>query len=199
MTKSGEISPTAAFGVGDAGQGPERRRLIGPGIAIGVLSAAALAFLFYLLYGRHVAADAKERLGFLPAVNACCNAATVVLILRGLRAIRRGHVMRHRQSMLGAFAASTIFLIGYITYHAVHGDTLFPGRGWVRPVYFSILISHITLSAVALPMVLTTFYLALTRRFAVHKKWARFTYPVWLYVSATGVLVFLFLKVYTSA
>jgi putative membrane protein len=100
--------------------------------------------------------------------------------------------------MLGAFASSTLFLVGYVVYHIYHGDSRFPGQGWIRPVYFTILISHIVLSAAALPLVLTTFYLALTRRLEAHKKAARITYPIWLYVSVTGVTIFFLLRAYSS-
>ena len=164
------------------------------GIAIGLVSALALGFLLYLLYGRGANAVNADKFSFLPAMNAACNAVTAFLILRGLVLIHRREKEKHRHSMLGAFASSTLFLIGYITYHFVHGDSHFQGWGWTRPVYFSILITHITLSAVALPLVLTTFYLALSGRFEAHKKFARITYPIWLYVSVTGVVIFFFLK-----
>jgi putative membrane protein len=166
------------------------------GIGIGLFCAVALGLLLYLLYGRTVSPDATGKLAFLPAMNAACNAVTTVLILQGLIYIHHGEREKHRRSMLGAFAASTLFLLGYLTYYAVHGETHFPGQGWVRPVYFSILISHIILSAVALPLVLTTFYLALTNRLQYHKTLARITYPIWLYVSITGVVVFFFLHHY---
>jgi putative membrane protein len=168
-----------------------------PGVAIGALSAAALSFLFYLLYGRTSGSEAG-RFTFLPAVNAACNAVTTVLIVHGLVVIHRGDERRHRRSMLGAFASSTLFLVGYVVYHIYHGDSRFPGQGWIRPVYFTILISHIMLSAAALPLVLTTFYLALARRLEAHKKVARFTYPIWLYVSVTGVTIFFLLRAYSS-
>ena len=99
--------------------------------------------------------------------------------------------------MLGAVVFSVLFLTSYIVYHHFHGDTPFPGQGFIRPVYFVILISHIGLSIIALPMVLTTLYYAGTRQFQTHRKIARYTLPIWLYVSVTGVAVFLFLKAYT--
>ena len=88
------------------------------------------------------------------------------------------------------------FSISYIVNHALHGDTIFPGHGPVRVLYLSILASHIILSIVALPMVLTTFFFSLTGRFAMHRRIARWTYPIWLYVSITGVVVFVFLRAY---
>ena len=98
--------------------------------------------------------------------------------------------------MLLAFAFSSLFLISYIVNDALHGDTIFPGYGAVRTLYLSILASHIILSVVALPMVLTTFFFSLTGRFTMHRRIARFTFPIWLYVSITGVVVFVFLKAY---
>ncbi len=168
------------------------------GIGIGLFSAVALGALLYLLYGRSVSHDVTGRLAFLPALNAACNAVTLLFILRGLIAIHHGDKEKHRRNMLAAFAVSALFLIGYITYYAVHGETHFPGQGWIRPVYFSLLISHIILSAVALPLILTTFYLALTDRLQFHKTLARVTYPIWLYISITGVVIFFFLKAFTT-
>src|SRR6185295_436214 len=143
----------------------------------------------------HNTADAGQ-LAFLPALNAGCNAVTTLLILYGLVVIHHGEEEKHRQAMLGAFTSSTLFLIGYITYHYVQGETHFMGQGWIRPAYFSMLISHIILSAFALPLVLSTFYLALSGRYDLHTKFAKVTYPIWLYVSITGVLIFFVLKHY---
>lgn len=168
-----------------------------PAILISLVSTLALALLFYLIYGREASGEFAGSVAFLPALNAACNATTSVLIVLGLRAIFAKKPDLHRRLMLSAFATSTLFLIGYIVYHSVHGDTKFPGQGLIRPVYFSILISHILLSAVALPMVLGTFWLALSGDLARHKKLARWTYPIWLYVSVTGVVIFVVLKAYT--
>ena len=98
--------------------------------------------------------------------------------------------------MLLAFGFSSLFLISYIVNHAVRGDTHFPGQGAVRAVYLSVLASHVSLSVVAVPLVLTTFFFSLSGQFAMHRRVARFTLPIWLYVSITGVIVFAFLKVY---
>lgn len=168
-----------------------------PEILIVLVSAAALGFLFYLIYGRTSAGGYAGSVAFLPALNAACNALTTILIVLGLAAIGRGDREAHRRRMLSAFATSTLFLVGYIVYHALHGETKFPGQGFVRPVYFSILISHIVLSAVALPMILTTFWFALSNQFVRHVKLARWTYPIWLYVSVTGVVIYFMLKAYT--
>lgn len=168
------------------------------GTVIALVSALALGALLYILYGHKPLAGDSGRLLFLPALNAACNAVTTVLIILGLLQIHKGLEQEHRQSMLGAFASSTLFLIGYITYHYVHGDSHFMGQGRIRPIYFSILISHITLSFVALPLVLTTFYLALSGRFDAHRKFSKITYPVWLYVSVTGVVIFFLLRHFSA-
>jgi putative membrane protein len=167
-----------------------------PEIIIVLVSALALGFLFYLIYGRDTAGGYAGSIAFLPALNAACNALTTILIVLGLQAIGRGDREAHRRRMLSAFATSALFLVGYIVYHALHGETKFPGQGFVRPVYFTILISHIILSAVALPLILTTFWFALSNQLPRHVKLARWTYPIWLYVSITGVVVFFMLKAY---
>ena len=168
-----------------------------PEVLISLVSAAALGFLFYLIYGRTSSGGYAGSVAFLPALNAACNAVTTVLIVWGLMAIGRGDREAHRRRMLGAFATSTLFLIGYIVYHSLHGETKFPGQGFVRPVYFTILISHIVLSAIALPMILTTFWFALSNQLTRHVRLARWTYPIWLYVSITGVVIFFMLRAYT--
>ena len=98
--------------------------------------------------------------------------------------------------MLLALSSSAVFLVSYLVYHSVHGDTKFQGLGAVRPIYFFILISHIVLSAVVLPLIFSSFFFSLSGRFPQHKKIARYTFPLWLYVSATGVIVFLMLRAY---
>ncbi|MEM8931027.1 MAG: DUF420 domain-containing protein, partial [Acidobacteriota bacterium] len=104
----------------------------------------------------------------------------------------------HKRLMLGGVGFSALFLVTYLTYHHYHGDTPFPGQGWIRPVYFAILISHIVLSIAMLPMILLTLYHALGGRFAQHKAIARKTLPIWLYVSVTGVVIFFLLSSYVG-
>lgn len=156
-------------------------------------SFVAVAFLFWLLYLRQGGGDASA-LSFLPAVNAGLNATTSVFLIRGWFAIKAGDRELHAFCQKTAFVFSAVFLVCYIAYHSVHGDSHYPGHGLLRGVYFSILISHILLSMAALPMVLATFFFALSGRFETHRRLARLTFPVWLYVSLTGVLVFAFLK-----
>lgn len=153
------------------------------------LSAAAIAFLFWLIYGTGGGAR-SQALTWLPALNALLNSLSAACLAAGVVQIRAGHREVHRRFMLAALTCSALFLVSYIVHHALHGDTRFLGQGAIRPVYFFILISHVLLSIVALPLVLTTAFLALTARFSVHRSWARITFPIWLYVSVTGVAVF---------
>ena len=161
-----------------------------------IFSGLAIAFLFWLLYLRHGRGETAS-LDFLPAVNASLNAITTGFLLRGYLAIKSGNRNLHAFCQKSAFVFSAVFLVSYIVYHSVHGDSHFQGQGLIRPIYFSILISHILCSMVALPMVLATFFFALTGSFDTHRKLAKWTFPVWLYVSITGVLIFVVLKVYT--
>ena len=163
--------------------------------AIGAISAAALVFLVWLIYFRDPAETTGD-FAFLPAVNATLNGLSAVCLVMGVSAIRAQDRVRHQRLMMGALAFSALFLISYIIYHANHGDTRFTGQGLIRPVYFFVLISHIVLSAIALPMVLHTFYLSWSEQFARHRRWARYTFPLWLYVSVTGVLIFVLLKTF---
>lgn len=158
-----------------------------------LFSMLALGFLFWLIYLRQGGGD-SQAFAFLPAVNASLNATTSAFLIRGWFAIRAGNRKLHAFCMKSAFIFSALFLVCYVLYHAWHGDTKFLGHGMIRYVYFFILISHILLSMVALPMVLGTFFQAVTGRFETHRKWARVTLPIWLYVSLTGVLIFFFLK-----
>jgi len=162
------------------------------------VSVAAALFLFWLVYF-HPPADANgTELLFLPALNAVLNSLASVALVIGFLKIKVGKVEAHRAAMLAAFFFSSLFLVSYILNHHLHGDAKFAGQGGIRPVYFFILISHIFLSIVALPMVLITFFLSLSGRFPAHRKLARWTFPIWLYVSVTGVIVFAFLKAYNS-
>ena len=129
----------------------------------------------------------------LPALNAALNATAATLLVIGYRLIRRGRVRQHRRVMLAAFTASTLFLISYLVYHANVGSRPFPGQGPIRIVYFAILISHVVLAAVIVPLALITLTRALRERFDRHVPIARWTLPLWLYVSVTGVIVYLML------
>ena len=163
---------------------------------IGISMAASL-FLAWLVYYHQPADVAGTRLAFLPTLNAILNLLCTIFLLAGFRHIRRGEIKSHRTSMFAAFFASSLFLVSYITNHALHGDSRFHGAGHaLRTTYFTLLISHIGLSVIALPMILITFFLSLTGRFPAHRKLARFTFPIWLYVSVTGVVVYAMLSTY---
>jgi putative membrane protein len=164
--------------------------------AIVVVSGVAVSFLLWLVYMHHASAVFAGRWMFLPALNALLNGLCAIALCVGLYFIKHQKREAHRTSMLLAFAFSSVFLVSYIANHALHGDTIFPGHGPVRTLYLSILASHIILSIVALPMVLTTFFFSLTGRFAMHRRIACVTFPIWLYVSITGVAVFVFLKAF---
>ena len=129
----------------------------------------------------------------LPALNALLNAASAVLVVLAYRAIRRLQIERHRALMLWAAATSAVFLVSYLTYHARVGSVHFTAQGAPRAVYFAVLISHTVLAAATLPLVLRTLYLGLKRRDDRHRRIARWTLPIWLYVSVTGVIVYLML------
>lgn len=129
----------------------------------------------------------------LPAVNATLNAISGILLLIGWLLIRARRRDAHRLVMLGAFATSTVFLVCYLVYHAQVGSVPFTRQGWVRPVYFTILITHIILAAVTLPLAFITLFRALRLNFARHRAIARWTLPIWGYVSVTGVLVYVLL------
>jgi len=158
-----------------------------------LISTSAIGFLGWLLVvrkGGGVDAD----LSFMPGVNAALNATSATLLTLGLAAIRSGRREVHKRLMVSAFAASAVFLVGYVLYHYAHGDTPYRGVGAIRVVYFSILLTHVLLSIVMLPMILTTFYFAARQRFAAHKRLARWTLPTWLYVSVTGVVIYFMLR-----
>lgn len=129
----------------------------------------------------------------LPTLNAILNGLAALLLTAGLIQIKRGHIETHRRFMIAAFTTSVLFLISYVTYHAQAGSRPFPGTGLWRTVYFGVLIPHIVLAAAVVPMALVTLRRGLARRDAAHKSIARFTLPVWLFVSVTGVIVYLML------
>lgn len=132
-------------------------------------------------------------LAHLPAVNATLNSIAFVLLVVGQRFIRRGNVAAHRRCMMSAFVVSTLFLFTYLTYRFMGEDKKFGGTGWIRPVYFFILITHVSL-AIFVPILGTwSLVLGLKGRFEKHRRVARVTFPIWVYVSVTGVLVYVLL------
>ena len=130
----------------------------------------------------------------LPAVNATLNGLSAVLLTAGYVFIRRGNKIAHRNCMVSAFVTSTIFLICYLTYHfTVKAITRFREPEWFRPIYLAILLTHTVLAVVIVPLVLITLHRAVKERFELHRKIARWTWPLWIYVSVTGVVIYLLL------
>jgi putative membrane protein len=158
------------------------------------LAALALAFLVWLIYVAVPAGRGPDWVAFLPASDAFCNAASALCALAGFVAIRRGRRRVHRAFMLTALAWSAAFLVGYVVFHHFRGETRFLGVGAIRIVYLCLLASHVLLSFVVLPLLLATVALAGLGVFEKHRRLARWTLPLWLYVSVTGVVVYFFLK-----
>lgn len=167
--------------------------------AIAVVSAVALLVLATLMLGRGPVSGVAPTVGALPTVNALLNTLSAVLLTAGFVFIRRRNVAAHRACMLGAFAVSMLFLTCYVVYHSHAGSRSFTGHGWIRPIYFVLLVSHIVLAAAIVPLALTTIYRGLSAYRGLssqidrHKRLARRTLPIWLYVSVTGVIVYVLL------
>jgi putative membrane protein len=158
---------------------------------IGALTAiviGGIAIVIYVPRGGHAGGSS-----WLPEINASLNGTAAVLLGTGYALIRRRHIAAHRACMIAAFAASSLFLITYLIYHAQVGSVPFHGAAWLRPVYFGLLVPHIVLAALVVPLALTTIYRAWRGRFDRHRRLARVTLPIWLYVSVSGVLVYVLL------
>ena len=131
-----------------------------------------------------------------PTFHAMLNATSGTLLTFGYAFIRKKKIRAHLTCMVGALTASLVFLVSYLVYHYRVGSVGFQGTGWVRPVYFTILISHTTLAVIVLPLAIMVVYQAVRRRFDRHRKIARWTFPIWLYVSVTGIIVYMMLYVW---
>ena len=164
-----------------------------PSVIAGIVavSATASALICWLVYFHTPTDVAGTQLRSLPLVNAVLNALATVAIVTGYVEIRRRHVLHHRASMFFAFFFSSIFLVSYLVNFALHGETRFNRLNAWWPLYWKLLASHIVLSVFALPLILITFFLSLTGRFPAHRRVARWTFPIWLYVSVTGVIVYI--------
>jgi putative membrane protein len=163
-------------------------------IVIALVSAAALLVVAALMLGpTREPGAALGAAAALPTVNAVLNTISAGLLTCGWLFIRRRNVAAHRACMLGAFGVSVLFLFSYVVYHAQAGSRAFAGHGWIRPVYFVLLVSHIVLAAAIVPLALTTIYRGLSAQLERHRRIARWTLPIWLYVSLTGVIVYLLL------
>lgn len=157
------------------------------------VSTLAVAFIAYILR-REASPAGSVDLSFVPALNALFNALAATCLVVGYLAIRRKAVQVHRFCMVAAFALSAVFLVGYLAYHYVHGDTRYAGTGLGRTVYLLVLASHVVLSITVVPGALTAFYFALTRQFERHRRLNRVFLPIWLYVSVTGVAIYFMLR-----
>ncbi|UYZ65252.1 DUF420 domain-containing protein [Hymenobacter weizhouensis] len=162
-------------------------------VALAAIIPVAVAIL-YLFPGVFVIPGLEVRR--LPAVNAVLNSLTAVLLMLGYYFIRRRNVARHRAMMGLAFLLGSLFLVSYVAYHSQVPSTKFGGEGLIRGVYYFLLLTHILLAAVTVGLVLFTLYYALTEQFGRHRRIARWTYPIWLYVSVTGVLVYFMIAPY---
>ena len=142
----------------------------------------------------------KVNLGFwttyLPHVNGIINSITSVLLITGFYFIRQKNVVAHKRTMLAAFTFGSLFLVSYVLYHLTNESTPFGGQGWIRPIYYFLLVSHIVLSVVVVWFVLRAVYFALSGQIARHKQIVKYAFPIWLYVSITGVVVYLLIKPY---
>lgn len=168
------------------------RWVMGIGMTVSVVAMVFLTWLIYINNG--LMDDPAAWVAWLPTLNAGLNTLSALCVCAGIVAIRAQKKNLHRLLMLLALLASAAFLVGYVVYHAAHGDTPYTGGGWLRPVYFFVLISHIVLTIGGLPMILMTAGLGLTGRFTWHKRLGRWTFPIWLYISVTGVVIYAMLR-----
>lgn len=167
--------------------------------ALGVIlliSGLSFLFLIWLIYFRGTSGEPAVWVAKLPALNALLNSASTVFIVAGFVAVKKRKFVAHMKFMLTAFVTSSLFLISYLIYHNFVGHTPFPGEGMIRTFYFFILITHIILSAFVVPLVLTSYYFAFSGKFTTHRKVSKWTLPIWLYVSVTGVVIFFILNSY---
>jgi len=163
-------------------------------VIVSILIPVVVALLFSVKlkdYGFNV-----EPLSFLPPIYATINGITAIVLIAGVLAIKNGKRKLHERLMTTAIALSVAFLVMYVAYHMTSDSTKFGGEGIIRPIYFFILISHILLSIAVIPLVLITYVRALANKFDKHKKIAKITFPIWLYVAVTGVVVYLMISPY---
>ena len=154
----------------------------------------AIPLVVAVLFGYRI--EGVERLGFLPPIYASINGLTAVLLVLAVRKIKKGDRKGHERLIKVCLVLSAMFLAMYVAYHMTSDATVFGGEGWIKPVYYFILISHIVLSIIIIPFVLVTYVRAILGKFEQHKKIARITFPLWLYVAVTGVIVYLLISPY---
>jgi putative membrane protein len=163
------------------------------------LSVSALVFLLVVALNRKLIpapVSYPAFINYFPLFNAIINGTCFLLLILSFRAIKQKKVLLHKKINLGTFLLSSLFLILYVTYHYFAPETKYPADAPYRELYIPILISHIILAAIILPMILMSLYLGLNNKIEQHKKWTRFTWPVWLYVTLTGVVVYLMISPY---
>ncbi|RZJ58522.1 MAG: DUF420 domain-containing protein [Hymenobacter sp.] len=165
---------------------------------LGIVVPVLVAVLFYFK-GLFQIEGAAAHLHWLPALNAALNSLTAVALLTGFYFIRQKNVVAHRASMLTAFGLGALFLVSYVAYHSQVASTHYGGTGALRTIYFVLLLTHISLAVVTVALVLFTVYFALTGQYTKHKAIAKWTFPVWLYVSVTGVVVYFMIAPYYLA
>lgn len=165
-------------------------------LAIGIVSVAVPALVLMLFFIKPPDVQVGFDLRILPALNASLNFSTALLLLTGFYFIRNKRINSHRICMITAFCFSALFLVFYVIYHALTEPTPYGGQGIIRNIYFFILITHIVLAAAILPLILITLVRGLQKKFDRHRKIARWTFPLWLYVAVTGVAVYLMLSPY---
>jgi len=163
------------------------------GWLIGGVSALVVLSVAVLLAAPRGETPGRFDVSVLPRLNAALNGASAILLVAAYFFIRHRRAKAHRACMLSAFTLSALFLTSYTIYHVVAGSVPFAGPGWIRPIYFAVLISHVTLAALVLPLALTALYRAWRGRFVRHRQVARWTLPIWLYVSVSGVVIYLML------
>ena len=167
-------------------------------LLIWVLSIAIPVVVALLIYMPQTGALGTLDVSFLPSLNALLNSLVAVCLLAGLYFVKNKNIAMHRTFMFTAFVLSSLFLISYVTYHFQAPATKYGGEGVMRMIYFTVLLTHIILAAVVVPLVLFTIYFAISNQIDKHKKLVKFTYPIWLYVSVTGPLVYFMISPYYS-
>jgi putative membrane protein len=165
-------------------------------VIIGILSVVIPIVVAILFYIPQSGGLGDLNVSFLPHMNAMLNSATAISLILGFIFIKKGKQRYHITAMLTAFGLSSIFLISYVIYHYQGTHTVFPGTGMIKTVYLSILLTHILLAIIVVPFVLLAIYFGATRQYVRHKKITRYTFPIWLYVAISGVLVYLMISPY---
>lgn len=158
--------------------------------------ALAIPIAVAVLLGIRQKVDLGGWTTYLPHINGIINTITSVLLLMGLYFIKQKNVLAHKRTMLAAFTLGSLFLVCYVLYHLTNESTPFGGQGWVRPIYYLLLISHIVLSVVVVWFVLRAVYFAISGQIVKHKQTVKYAFPIWLYVSITGVVVYLMIRPY---